>query len=228
MFKPRRDKFSNKHKGGGTFDGKFGNFNKSRGKGDGGFGGGGGGGWDREEHVVFDAVCDRCGSPCTVPFKPTGSRPVLCKRCFKEGDGGQKHFGGKGRERQSFQRDDRDFRKGGDFRQSNDRQPDLKGLERQLNDINRKLDLLLGTIAPRSSDKKKKGGKKEKEVVKEEADEDDLDVDDVDVDDDPIDDDDMDDDEDLDDEEDFDDDEEDEDDLDDEDEDEEGAEAEKE
>jgi CxxC-x17-CxxC domain-containing protein len=188
MFKPRNDKFSNKSKGGGKFDGKFGSFNKSRDK---GFGGGfnkgrdrggrdfGGGGWDREERAVFDAVCDRCGSPCTVPFKPTGSRPVLCKSCFKqEGDAGPKRFG-RDRERPSFHRDDRDFRKGGgfnkggDFRKSRDSQPDLKGLERQLADINRKLDRLMDALAPQPPQKKKKGGKKKEEpAVIEEVDED--------------------------------------------------------
>ncbi len=209
MFKPRNDKFSNKHKGSGKFDGKFGNFNKGRDKGfGGGFnkgrdkGFGGGGGWDREERVVFDAVCDRCGSPCTVPFKPTGSRPVLCNSCFKkEGDSGPKRFGDKDR---SFQREDRGFRKGGGFRKDggfhkgDDRGPDLKGLEHQLQDINRKLDLLLDSLAPSSPKKKKKGDrKKEAPAVIEEVDEDEDDLPDEDADD--IDDDDLEDDEDIDD-----------------------------
>jgi len=40
---------------------------------------GGGGGAERER---FDIVCDQCGKPDTVPFKPQVGRPVLCGNCF--------------------------------------------------------------------------------------------------------------------------------------------------
>ena len=40
---------------------------------------GGGGGAERER---FDIVCDQCGKPDTVPFKPQVGRPVLCGYCF--------------------------------------------------------------------------------------------------------------------------------------------------
>ena len=36
---------------------------------------------DREEHK---AVCDKCGKDCTVPFKPTKGKPVLCRECFSK------------------------------------------------------------------------------------------------------------------------------------------------
>lgn len=46
----------------------------------------------REE---FDVTCATCGKATTVPFKPTGARPVLCRDCFskdrpprREGGGG--------------------------------------------------------------------------------------------------------------------------------------------
>ena len=51
----------------------------------GNFGGGGFGGprrdfgGPREEHK---AVCAECKKECTVPFKPTGDRPVYCRDCF--------------------------------------------------------------------------------------------------------------------------------------------------
>ena len=38
----------------------------------------------REEH---DAVCDKCGANCTLPFKPTEGKPVLCKDCFQKAGG---------------------------------------------------------------------------------------------------------------------------------------------
>jgi CxxC-x17-CxxC domain-containing protein len=45
-----------------------------------GFGGGGGyGGGNKEKHT---AICSDCKKECTVPFKPSGDRPVYCKECF--------------------------------------------------------------------------------------------------------------------------------------------------
>ena len=39
------------------------------------------------------AVCDKCDSPCQVPFKPLGNKPVLCSDCFerKLDGGGSSH-----------------------------------------------------------------------------------------------------------------------------------------
>ncbi len=41
---------------------------------------GGSGSGPRES---FDVVCADCGSPTTVPFKPTEGRPVFCRDCFR-------------------------------------------------------------------------------------------------------------------------------------------------
>ncbi len=74
MFKPRRGNNSGGWKGGN----KFGNSNS----------------WDRgndrnfSDSPKFKAICAECDSPCEVPFKPNGSRPVLCSWCFKKGGGG--------------------------------------------------------------------------------------------------------------------------------------------
>ncbi len=51
---------------------------QSGGGGGGGFSGGGGGG-DRQR---FTITCSQCGREDTVPFKPSGNRPVLCRSCF--------------------------------------------------------------------------------------------------------------------------------------------------
>ena len=61
-----------------------------RGPGGGGSGGGGGGG-SRGLHA---AVCSRCGAETTVPFVPTGARPVYCRDCFNA----MKHERGTGAE----------------------------------------------------------------------------------------------------------------------------------
>lgn len=70
--------------------------------------------YDRKE--MFRAVCSDCGDNCEVPFKPTGSKPVLCSSCFgKQGGGGRSS----GRDSRSGGRDrggrfgGRDSRSGG-------------------------------------------------------------------------------------------------------------------
>ena len=72
----------------------MGNFNRG-----GGFGGkrsfgndrGGFRGGERSERpAMHQAICAECGKECSVPFKPTGNKPVFCSNCFgkKEGNGG--------------------------------------------------------------------------------------------------------------------------------------------
>ena len=40
----------------------------------------------------YEAVCDKCGKECEVPFKPTLGKPIYCEQCFKK----EKHDRGKG------------------------------------------------------------------------------------------------------------------------------------
>jgi CxxC-x17-CxxC domain-containing protein len=46
----------------------------------GGFGGSRDG--ERREVTMHKATCSTCGKPCEVPFRPDGSKPVLCSECF--------------------------------------------------------------------------------------------------------------------------------------------------
>jgi CxxC-x17-CxxC domain-containing protein len=34
------------------------------------------------QREMHQAVCAECGADCTVPFKPNGEKPVLCRDCF--------------------------------------------------------------------------------------------------------------------------------------------------
>ncbi len=61
---------------------------------------------DSRTTVLHDAVCDKCGKDCKVPFRPSGEKPIYCSDCF----GGQ---GGRDRGRS---RGGRDFSRGGDRR----------------------------------------------------------------------------------------------------------------
>lgn len=67
----------------------MGNFNRDRGQGGGrSFGGGdryNNGRSDRPQ--MYPATCSNCGNACEVPFKPTGSKPVLCNNCFRASGG---------------------------------------------------------------------------------------------------------------------------------------------
>lgn len=60
------------------FGGRGGGFGNRAG-GRGGFGGG----RPRGPVIMHQAVCDQCGKPCEVPFRPTGDRPVYCNACFE-------------------------------------------------------------------------------------------------------------------------------------------------
>jgi CxxC-x17-CxxC domain-containing protein len=64
-------------------------FNKKPGfGGKGGFKGGDRGGFkggrdgERREVSMHKATCSNCSKPCEVPFRPDGSKPVLCSECF--------------------------------------------------------------------------------------------------------------------------------------------------
>jgi len=35
---------------------------------------------------MYDAVCDKCGKDCQVPFRPTGDKPIFCNNCFGKGE----------------------------------------------------------------------------------------------------------------------------------------------
>jgi CxxC-x17-CxxC domain-containing protein len=39
---------------------------------------------DFGEKVMHDAVCDACGEPCQVPFRPSGGKPIYCDNCFNK------------------------------------------------------------------------------------------------------------------------------------------------
>ena len=33
---------------------------------------------------LHKAICHDCGKSCTVPFKPSGSKPIFCNNCFEQ------------------------------------------------------------------------------------------------------------------------------------------------
>jgi CxxC-x17-CxxC domain-containing protein len=35
---------------------------------------------------MHQAICDKCGKECEVPFRPTEGKPIYCYDCFKKND----------------------------------------------------------------------------------------------------------------------------------------------
>lgn len=35
---------------------------------------------------MHEAICDKCGNKCEIPFKPTSGKPVFCSQCFDKRD----------------------------------------------------------------------------------------------------------------------------------------------
>lgn len=60
------------------------------------------------EREMFSTTCTSCNKACEVPFKPTGSKPVLCSECFEKKN--PRRDGGRDR------RDNGRDRRGGDRR----------------------------------------------------------------------------------------------------------------
>lgn len=42
-----------------------------------------GGGYGRTQREMFPATCASCGKRTTVPFQPTGDKPVYCRDCYQ-------------------------------------------------------------------------------------------------------------------------------------------------
>ena len=41
-------------------------------------------GSDRATRQLFDAICDKCGSRCQIPFQPRPGKQVFCSHCFEQ------------------------------------------------------------------------------------------------------------------------------------------------
>ncbi|MGC7872666.1 zinc-ribbon domain containing protein [Desulfosporosinus sp. FKB] len=39
--------------------------------------------YSRPQREMFPAICASCGKETTVPFQPTGDKPVYCRDCFQ-------------------------------------------------------------------------------------------------------------------------------------------------
>ncbi len=136
---------------GGGFGGDRGN-NSYRG----GYGGGNRG-YDRPRET-FRAVCDECGKDCEVPFRPTGSRPVLCSDCFEAKNGPRPQHQNRSTDNTRVRRFDRD---GSPIETREERDNrNILLLKDEIAKLNEKVDKLTELMIPKESEEKTKTSRK--------------------------------------------------------------------
>lgn len=42
------------------------------------------------DRQMFDAICDKCGSRCQIPFQPRPGKQVFCSHCFEQKEKGDR------------------------------------------------------------------------------------------------------------------------------------------
>lgn len=138
-FKQDREKRFSGGRGGG-----FGGRDRGRG----GFGRGG----DRGPVSMHQAVCDQCGKPCEVPFRPSGDKPVYCNVCFEGKREGRSDRGGGRFPQKSFDSYKAPVK------------TDDEG-KRQFEILNVKLDRIIKTLEEKNEEKKELIIKKENKLM---------------------------------------------------------------
>ena len=114
-----------------------------------GFDRGGDRGGDRRPVEMHKATCSTCGKPCEVPFRPDGSKPVLCSECFGKNKSDDRNGNDR---RTSYESRDRSFgndRPKRDFEPRAPRQdsPDYGALLKQVANLEVKINEILALVA---------------------------------------------------------------------------------
>ena len=118
----------------------------------GGFGGGDRGG-DRRPVEMHKATCSTCGKPCEVPFRPDGSKPVLCSECFGKNRSDDRN--GVERRGDRFERNDRPQRHDAPAAPRGP-SPEMKALQQQVSTLEAKLNEVLYILKGTSAKKPEK------------------------------------------------------------------------
>ena len=103
----------------------------------------------RRRPSLHDAVCDKCGKDCQVPFKPSGDKPIYCRDCFEK-------KGGRDGDRSSqrvFRRRSFGGRDSGRSLQNNISDRSILQLIEKIGILNTKLDTIINLLS--SAGKKK-------------------------------------------------------------------------
>lgn len=128
---------------------KFDNKNKPQNAGRGDRGNRGGGGRDAGQRTeMFQTVCSTCKKSCEVPFRPDGSKPVLCSECFGKNRAEDKG-GFERRDRSNGDRPKRDYDAPRNFdapRTQAAPSPDYKALLTQVTNLEGKVTQILALL----------------------------------------------------------------------------------
>lgn len=87
---------------------------------------------------LFQTTCTTCGKPCEVPFRPDGTKPVLCRDCFAQKTTGTPQ--------PKNDRDDRFERPVRQFESSSAKSVDLTPLTKQISQLEHTLGTILKSI----------------------------------------------------------------------------------
>lgn len=143
--RPKSDANYGPKKSFGGDRGGFGGQSRGGDRGDrGGFGGGRDS--DRRPAEMHKATCSTCSKPCEVPFRPDGSKPVLCSECFGKNRSDDRN----GVERRDRFSNDRPQR-GGDRkfeapRTDRSPSPEIKTLQQQVSNLENKVNEILSIL----------------------------------------------------------------------------------
>jgi len=124
---------------------------------------GGLGGRDRGPVTMHQAVCDQCGKPCEVPFRPTEGKPVYCNVCFGDKRETGNNRGGDRFPQKSFNSYKAPART--DL-ESNISEGNNNELKKQLEILNVKMDRLIKAVEAMTNTKPLVAEEKVKEAVK--------------------------------------------------------------
>ena len=99
-----------------------------------------------EQRIVHEAICDRCGNRCELPFKPTGDKPVYCSNCFTAKGGNDRNDRGGDRGSRSFSKPSFNAGRRDNFKPTIDSGSN-ETLKNQIDAINKKIDNLTSLVA---------------------------------------------------------------------------------
>jgi len=105
--------------------------------------GGSGRNRDRGPVTMYPAVCDKCGKPCEVPFKPTSGKPVYCSACFEGKKETGNNRGGSRFSQKSYGSYNAPIKS--DFRSDTSKENNNE-IKKQLEILNGKMDLLIKAV----------------------------------------------------------------------------------
>ncbi len=108
---------------------------------------------NRGDRKMYQAVCDKCGGKCEVPFRPTAGKPIYCNDCFSKVN----DRGGRSGDRRGGS--------GNSFQEKCGSGVDNDKITRELSSMNSKLDRLITLLDPSTKSEKKAVPKKVKEGV---------------------------------------------------------------